>query len=435
MQPSPLLRIFLGLLVGTLSLQAASLRPLGVDTNQFRGGFAYSQSDDGTRVAGNMFGIAATGAILWDSGGTPRDLGTLGGPGQDHQARGVSGDGRRVAGFSSSPSGQEAFLWTEETGMIGLGSLQSFPFQSEANAISRDGKVVVGFSFSRGFEPFRWTIETGMVGLGDLPDGSSLGDAYAVNADGSVVVGYARSASGREAFRWTEATGMVGLGDLPGGGFDGIARGVNADGSVVVGTATGQHTSAFVWTQDSGMVSLIPPESEEGLPTSCEAYCVSADGTIVGGYGMGATLWFHGGPPRSVQRLLLEQGVDSEALGWSGLTLVRSVERRGPLISIVGDGFRGGPWWAGGVQTPFVAEFLDPTPGGPPIRIAVRVSGGQMNLRVEPGQPGTVRIERLSANAAWNTVHSTNVTTVATFDVPLGSAETTISLLRATRDP
>lgn len=421
-------------------VHGASLATLTIDTNLFQNGFAYDQSDDGTRVVGNAFFGQTSHAFLWTPGGSVTDLGSLGGVRTNHQARGISGDGKRIVGLSSSPSGIEAFLWTAETGMIGLGSLRSSPFQSEATAISHDGTVVVGYSFGRGFEAFRWSEATGMIGLGDLPGGVSvLGSANGVNADGSVVVGYAGSEFGQEAFRWTAASGMIGLGDLPGGSFRSEARAVSADGKVIVGVGESATTEieGFVWREETGMVGLGAPPAEGRDPSFSEALAISADGSLIGG-GVspgGAALWIRGGAPQIISSLLKDQGVDPDVLGWSGLFRVRSVERRGGIIALVGDGVRGGPWWNGGVVTPFYAELTDPETMEKAIRIQARNSDGTILLDVTPGQTGAIRIERRGSTPPWTTVHTTNVTTMTPYAVSLGPAESAISLIRAVRSP
>ena len=145
-------------------------------------------------------------------------------------------------------------------------------------------------------EAFRWTQAGGMVGLGDLTGGSFSSNAQGVNSDGSVVVGVGTSASGiAEAFRWTQAGGMVGLGDLTGGSFLSVARGVNSDGSVVVGYGTSASgIEAFRWTQAGGMQRVTDWLAAAGVTVASgytlrSADGVSGDGSVVVGYGVGAS--------------------------------------------------------------------------------------------------------------------------------------------------
>jgi probable HAF family extracellular repeat protein len=76
---------------------------------------------------------------------------------------------------------------------------------------------------------------------------------------------------------------FMGLGDLPGGDFSSGANAISGDGSVVVGYGWGaSSTEAFRWTSDGGMVSIQNPAN--GFADS-EARAVSADGSVVAGSG------------------------------------------------------------------------------------------------------------------------------------------------------
>jgi probable HAF family extracellular repeat protein len=178
--------------------------------------------------------------------------------------------------------------------VAGLGDLAGGDFNSLASGVSADGSVVVGTGTSAsGGEAFRWTSGGGMVGLGDLAGGSFSSNANDVSADGVVVVGESQSASGKEAFRWTAGAGMVGLGDLAGGSFSSTATAVSAEGRWVVGSGTsasGQR--AFIWDKANGMRALDQVLLARGIDltgwTLKEATGISADGTIIVGYGVHA---------------------------------------------------------------------------------------------------------------------------------------------------
>jgi probable HAF family extracellular repeat protein len=146
-------------------------------------------------------------------------------------------------------------------------------------------------------EAFRWTSAGGVVGLGDLPGGTFTSEAYDVSADGSVIVGVGSSASGFRAFRWTSDGGMVHLGDPPGGWFSLGARAVSADGSVVVGAgvpfATFPDESAIYWTADGGMRALWDVLLSQGVNPAADGWTslgsaedISADGNTIVGYGI-----------------------------------------------------------------------------------------------------------------------------------------------------
>ncbi|MBA3483694.1 MAG: PEP-CTERM sorting domain-containing protein [Pirellulales bacterium] len=312
-------------------------------------------------------------------------------PGGDFRsvATGVSADGSTVVGFSGLGAGQEAFRWTSAGGIVGLGDLPGGIFESLASGVSADGSVVVGYGTTvSGREAFLWTSDGGMVGLGDLPGGALFSEAYRVSADGSVVVGRGSSASGFQAFRWTSGGGMVGLGFpeawdvtgdgsvvvgggslggivpqavrwtsdggavglgvLPDGGVDSAAFGVSADGSVVVGWGRSQsggfrlNLEAFRWTSDSGMIGL--GDLPGGLFESF-AYDVSGDGSIVVGYGSSASgteafLWTSDGGMKRLWEVLLAQGIDPAADGWTNLTNAEGISADGNTI--VGFGTRNG---------------------------------------------------------------------------------------------
>jgi probable HAF family extracellular repeat protein len=282
------------------------------------------------------------------SAATLTPLGDL--PGGDFRsvATGVSADGSTVVGYSGLGAGQQAFRWTRGGGMVGLGDLPGGTFESSAKAVSADGSVVVGWgtwgASGLGREAFRWTSGGGMVGLGDLPGGVFYSEAGGVSADGSVVVGTGRSASGYEAYRWTNAGGIVGLGVLPVGGVDSAAFGVSADGSVVVGWGRsdsgglGLVLEASRWTSGGGMVGL------GDLPGGFEsfAYDVSGDGAVVVGYAGGAVafLWTSDGGMKRLWDVLLAQGIDPAADGWTNLTAANGISGDGNTI--VGFGTRNG---------------------------------------------------------------------------------------------
>ena len=416
--------------------RAASFRPLLYNTNQFQGAYAYGQSADGSVVVGNVYVSGTARTAIWRGTNPVEELGSLGGETANHQARAISRDGQHIAGLSSSPFGMEAFLWTPETGMVGLGSL-SVPFQSEAAGLSSDGRVVVGYSFRRGYEPFRWTAESGMEGLGDLPGGSILGDALGVNADGSVVVGYASSSKGQEAYRWSAETGMVGLGGLPGGEFRSSATAVSADGQTVVGWSRTDSIQAFAWTASEGMIGLSQRPSDGTSKPTSEAYCISPDGTVIGGVAQpgGAALWINRGAPQRVEDLLLAEGIDVVAQGWTALFRIRSIDKRNGRLAILGEGSLGGPWWINGTLTPFVAEIADPTAPADTLRLTLRTIGSGVVMRVEPGGSGTLTLERSANGNTWTTFQNRVLTSPDAFELNLGPATSEPTLLRALRTP
>ncbi len=146
---------------------------------------------------------------------------------------------------------------------LGLPAGESPNGATAALGVSGDGSVVVGSTlFSGSGQAFRWTSATGFVSLaGDLPGSGSPSLATSVSDDGQIIVGGFTDGE-RRAFRWTASGGGIDLGDLPGGDMDSIANAVSADGDWVVGTAS----SAFLWSEATGMVGIGFPSPAETTP-------------------------------------------------------------------------------------------------------------------------------------------------------------------------
>ncbi|MCA9290937.1 MAG: hypothetical protein KDA25_07400 [Phycisphaerales bacterium] len=228
------------------------------------------------------------------------ELGDVSDPGGINYVASMADDGWTIVGDSlhSTTNTFESYRWTAAEGLVGLGTLPGGTIdESITGDCSSDGSIIVGASTSAlGFEAYRWESTTGMVGLGDLPGGPVNAWATGVDATGATIVGYGTTDAGHEAFRWTEATGMVSLGDLPGGAHGSWAVDVSADGSVIVGFAndTGEvgDADAFIWTADAGMVdlrTLLVTQYGMGDELSgwdlAVATSVSADGSVIGGWG------------------------------------------------------------------------------------------------------------------------------------------------------
>jgi YD repeat-containing protein/probable HAF family extracellular repeat protein len=290
----------------------------------------------------NGDGVRGTGMV---------GLGDLPGGDYYSAATDVSADGSVVVGLATSAAGVEPFRWTSDGGMVGLGYLPGGSSGGIAYGVSADGSVVVGHcdSASSGMEAFRWTSDGGMVGLGNLPGGSVMREANDVSPDGSVIVGDGNFGSGNEAFIWDATNGVryfkgvltdlgldltgwtlveargisadgltvagiginpldeseawianlsgapffQGLGDLSGGDLpeDDFRSAVfndclSDDGSVVVGYSISDSGTdeAFRWTSGGGMVGL---GNLRENPSGSRAYGVSANGSVVVGYGGG----------------------------------------------------------------------------------------------------------------------------------------------------
>ena len=208
----------------------------------------------------------------------------------------ASADGSVVVGqeYYSETETDVAFRWTSDLGIVDIHSDWATG-NGAARSVSADGSVVVGYARDdETYRAYRWTSDLGMVNIhSDWATG--YGYANGVSADGSVVVGNASDGTGTSrAFRWTSDLGMVNIhSDWATG--NGTARSVSADGSVVVGYARdGTNTDrAFRWTSDLGMVNLADHDGSgvvgdivgEWVTEESYAYGVSADGSVVVGYG------------------------------------------------------------------------------------------------------------------------------------------------------
>jgi probable HAF family extracellular repeat protein len=358
------------LLGGTASPAfAASLTPLGDLPGGPFDSLATGVSADGSVVVGFSRSASDNQAFRWTAASGMVGLGGLkyDGSGQSY-ASGVSADGSVVVVGGITAGGSEAFRWTAASGMVNLGNFSgNLTYNSGTSAANGDGSVVVGSgTFLSGgtayTEAFRWTAASGLVGLGDLPGGNFGSGAIDVSADGSTIVGNSYSGNGiSEAFRWTAASGMVGLGDLPGGDFYSQANGVSADGSTVVGYSRvpvigNYDLEAFRWTAASGMVGLGDLPGGDFYST---AWDVSADGSTVVGEGNSdsgqkAVRWTSAGGIESLWDVLLANGIDPAADGWTQLIRASGVSANGNTI--VGNGIRNGNLEA------FVAVV--PEPGG-----------------------------------------------------------------------
>ena len=174
--------------------------------------------------------------------------------------------------------------------------------------VTPDGEVWVGTDRNsplyNAVEAFRQTL-TDIQYLGDLPGGEFYSIATAVSHDGRVVVGqsdgiiepidYGQPWVGTVAVYWKDGLGPFILGGYHDAWIGSIPHDVSADGSVVVGYGNGttntDEIQAFRWTQASGVMSIHELLLDEGIDVAAmgwtleSATAVSADGTIIAGWG------------------------------------------------------------------------------------------------------------------------------------------------------
>jgi probable HAF family extracellular repeat protein len=287
---APLIRLVLAagtLLLTSLTVQAVVPYRI-IDLGDLPGGLEQS-SASGINNAGQVVGNSAAAqltpgglpagfhAFRWTAARGMQDLGTLPGPGDFSEARGIN-DAGHVVGLSAGTDFR-AFLWTPRAGMQNLGTLPGGDF-SEAFGINNAGQVVGRASAASGDRAFLWTSRGGMQDIGPgsanglnnagqavggSDDGRAFlwtarggirdigpGTASDINAVGQVVGG----SSDRQAFLWTAVGGMQDLGVLPGADATSAARAINDIGQVVGVAQTTTGSRAFLWTATDGIQDL-----------------------------------------------------------------------------------------------------------------------------------------------------------------------------------
>jgi probable HAF family extracellular repeat protein len=261
-----------------------------------------------------------------------------------------------VSGSEFGSGGRSADRYTVLTGYQDLGNLGGrapgfIETYSEARALSADASVIVGYSRAPdGMRAFKWTAATGMSALPDLPGGAVDSGALAVSANGSITGGWSTSTEGPQAMLWfppisiggiTVFDGLVELGDLPGGAYDSAVHAMSGDGAVAVGAGNGNNgREAFIWSNGQGMRPL--GQFFSSTTPDSVAYCVSDDGTVVGGTsrtGAGtfdqlAFVWRDDFGMVPLQDILTYYGVDMT--GWSRFLEVTGITPDGRTL--VGNG-------------------------------------------------------------------------------------------------
>lgn len=248
------------------------------------GSSAAAASSNGSVVVGDApEGSNSFGAFRWTAaqGIMPVPLPLLFGSA-------VTSDGNMVAGGDN---------WWNTSGQSGIfGPFPGNPDQTQANGLTGtlQAPIAVGSALKGSDQhAFRWTPAGGLQDLGVTTGTQSI--AIAISLNGSVVVGEATDANGLwRAFRWTASTGMQDIGTL--GGAESAALGVSKDGTVVVGTSLTSGSSGssefFRWTAKTGIQDIKTVLDADGVHTAdnwvqlTSAVGVSADGTIIAGYGL-----------------------------------------------------------------------------------------------------------------------------------------------------
>jgi len=329
-------------------------------------------SADGSLIVGYTYSIVARPGLFpneeweaatWNAQGAVTALPEVPGTtSMQSLAEGVSHDGNVIVGRQET---YWALRWTP--GVQVLTDYTQGPNRPcVAMAVSGDGQFVAGGGSTYG--AWRWSQTGGFQDLGQLAGGVDYYESDAISYDGSAVAGRAYTDRGYEAWRWTAQQGMLGLGGLAGDTtWKYSVTGMSEDGQTVVGYngGTTRDSTAFRWTLSGGMEALENLPGEDG---DTWAYCISGDGTLIGGSTtrLEATLW-NRGTPLEVESLLTDLGYDMT--GWR-LFRVLAITPDGQTIAGQGrspDGVAVG--WVATIPEPFASALLA---GGLSILLACR---------------------------------------------------------------
>ena len=189
----------------------------------------------------------------------------------------MKGDGSAIVGTNYSGM---ALYWTDSTGVQVLGT-------GELWGISENDRIFAELANDNG----NWEaalIEDGETTfLGNVEGGNTCDAFYShglgISSDGSTGVGMGWIDCGTSAFYWTDESGIVELGQYNGGSTK--AQAVSGDGQLIGGWAQTSNRSSCLWDQDGNIVFL--GSLQEGNDHG-EVQVITNDGTQVGGYCTGS---------------------------------------------------------------------------------------------------------------------------------------------------
>lgn len=238
-------------------------------------------------------------ACVWTNGNPPSELSKgISGLGNAFHtyARGVSADGQTIVGSASMNNGPtHAVRWINGAA-ISLGTGGGTNTSSAAYAISGNSNTIVGVvegtraNNTYYSQAMRWSESAGITELGFQAMGVNYSYATATNFDGSVIAGSFQDAltGTSKAFKWSSAGGIQDLGLLTGASSSSVGA-MSLSGDVLLGGCGGITNGAFMWTQNTGMISLYDYLIAQGLDLTGwnlnTAVGLSADGSTLVGNG------------------------------------------------------------------------------------------------------------------------------------------------------
>ena len=268
-------------------------KPAGSDA-----AYLYGISGDGKTFVGNSMG-GGERPVQWTSEdgfaflpGIPNDSYAY--------ATNASYDGSVIVGWGqpiSANDGSRGLRW-ESTGSLTVLAATHSLAECEAYLINSTGQYAAGESFAldpRMFITYFPSVWNGTSGSNvPTPGGTFRGNATAISGDGQVL--YCKyetdSFDGELAYKWSSAGGVQPV-NGPADTHYISTLACNADGSVAVGyvsTFSDSDGFAFLMTPALGLVNLNTHLASIGVDMTGwvlrAAYAVSADGTIIGGYGV-----------------------------------------------------------------------------------------------------------------------------------------------------
>jgi len=215
------------------------------------------------------------------------------------QARGVSANGGTLVMNLIATTRERVAFWDRTGGYTIMPNVTASENYAVPFALSDDGNTIVGISGVQigNNDPTHsgtvWRRDGAVASLRSLPGTQDETRAFAVSADGSIIAGDSLGIR-TEACYWTSPTQSVGLGVLP-GFSDSSVLALDSAGTILGGSSRfGPFSTAFIWTQELGMVTAASYLAGRGLQIPAgwnlrSVTAISADGTTFGGIASSAT--------------------------------------------------------------------------------------------------------------------------------------------------